>query len=78
MKDAAFLALYQGTTLVGPYRPEKELGFSPCLEQPARSLSEENSALWAGEPRLVDLQGKSPGAKALIGGVRYGPAKAVP
>jgi hypothetical protein len=66
MKDAAFLALYQGTTLVGPYR------------QPARSLSEENSALWAGEPRLVDLQGKSPGAKALIGGVRYGPAKAVP
>jgi hypothetical protein len=26
--DAGLLALYQGTTLVGPYRSERELGFS--------------------------------------------------
>jgi hypothetical protein len=24
------LVSYQGTTLVGPHRAEKELGFSPC------------------------------------------------
>jgi hypothetical protein len=23
-------ALYQGPTLVGPFRPNKDLGFSPC------------------------------------------------
>jgi hypothetical protein len=23
-------ALYQGTALVGPFRPNKDLGFSPC------------------------------------------------
>jgi hypothetical protein len=29
-KDRGSGALYQGPTLVGPQRPERELGFSPC------------------------------------------------
>jgi hypothetical protein len=31
-----FLALYQGTTLVGPQSSERELGFSPCCLYLAR------------------------------------------
>jgi hypothetical protein len=31
-------ALYQGTTLVGPHRPSKELGFTGCVRSRGRDL----------------------------------------
>jgi hypothetical protein len=64
--------LYQGTTLVGPIKMQRELGFS-LAKAPVSETYLKLSPAEMAEKRL-----KSAGAKAQIFGVLYGPTKVVP
>ena len=46
-------ALYQGTTLVGPPRVEKDLGFSPCKRRIPQQIQEVTCRLSRGTQGLI-------------------------
>jgi len=48
---------YQGTSLLGPYRALKELGFSPCcMAHPAKNSGVICVSLWFKGPLTADLR----------------------